>query len=283
MEFHKKKYLNDIADKYGSQTVEDFRTIIKEDEKFIRESYAESTDWIKSQEFVEMILLDSVFILGFFIQTGTTQNINKEEDILFQEPCLATTILEDLILLENQLPYALLEKISEPFFLKLETKETFRDIILRAFKLESKIREGMKFRHFTDLVRRVRVETLGLTEETIRKAKKGDRPMSIKSLHNADKLDSAGVDFVNVDKENELSLLIDFKDGILKMPCFIAEDNTERVVRNLMAFEQCHYPGTAFVCNYIAFLDFLIDTEQDVDLLVKKGKNTFGLRLDSRF
>ncbi|XP_019082788.1 PREDICTED: uncharacterized protein LOC104700637 isoform X2 [Camelina sativa] len=49
-------------------------------------------------------------------------------------------------------------------------------------------------------------------------------------------------------------------------------------MRNLMALEQCHYPLTAYVCNYIAFLDFLIDSEQDVDLLVKKGivKNSFG-------
>ncbi|KAL1225240.1 hypothetical protein V5N11_023039 [Cardamine amara subsp. amara] len=278
MELHKKKYLNDIADIYGDKIVTDLMNIIKTDEKFIRESYAESTDWIKSEEFEEMILLDSVFILWFFIQAETNQNIRKGEDIVFWEPCLATTILEDLILLENQLPYALLERLSKKFFLNLTTKDTFRDIILRAFKVESKIKEEMKFRHFTDLVRRVRVETLGLTEETIRKAKELDPPTTIKSLHNADKLDSAGVKFVNVDQKNELSLLIDFEDGILKIPCFIAEDNTERILRNLMALEQCHYPGTAFVCNYIVFLDFLIDTEQDVDLLVKKGviKNWLG-------
>ncbi|ESQ39127.1 hypothetical protein EUTSA_v10001766mg, partial [Eutrema salsugineum] len=232
MELRKKRYLKGIADKYGVQlqTVEEFRRIIERDEQFIRESYAESTGWIKSQDFVEMILHDSVFILGFFIQTGT-QKCNRKEDILFEEPCLITTILEDLILLENQ------EELFEPFLFQLKTEETFRDIILRVFGFEGKLQKDVKLRHFTDLQTRQR----------------------------------KSVDFVNVGEENDLSLVIDFQGGILKMPCFTAEDNTEKVIRNLMALEQCHYPFSAYVCNYIAFLDFLIDTEQDVDLLVKKG------------
>ncbi|ESQ29634.1 hypothetical protein EUTSA_v10024087mg [Eutrema salsugineum] len=266
-EHHKKKYLTDIATIYGDQTIEEFRRIIKRDEEYIRKSYAENTEWIISREFVETILLYSIFILRFFIQTGT-QIFSRKDDILFKEPCLITTILEDLVLLENQLPFVLLEELFE--LLQLQTEETFRDIVLQIFGFEGKIKKEVKFRHFTELFRLVRVETLGSTEELLEKSEK---PRSIKSLHkhNAEKLASAGVDFVNADVENNLSLVINFEEGILKMPCFVVEDNTERVMRNIMAFEQCHYPFLAFVCNYITFLDFLIDTEQDVDLLFKKG------------
>ncbi|KAG7637782.1 hypothetical protein ISN45_At02g022740 [Arabidopsis thaliana x Arabidopsis arenosa] len=279
MELHKKKCLDSIADIYGDQLVKEFRKIIEINEKFIRDSYAESTIWINTKDFVEMILHDSVFILLFFIQTGSTLNFSKKEDILFNQSRLinATAILEDLILLENQLPYALLEKLFEPFSSNVNTKETFRDITLRAFRFEGKIKEEVRFQHFTDLFRCVRVSTLSLTEEQINIAK-NEPPKSRKIMYNADKLDSAGVNFVNVDEENDLSLVITFKDGILKMPCFTVEDNTERVVRNLMALEQCHYPRTTFVCDYISFLDFLINTDQDVDLLAKKGivKNWLG-------
>ncbi|CAL9235271.1 unnamed protein product [Arabidopsis halleri] len=277
MEIHKKKYLNDIANIHGQKTIDDFRKIIKRDEKPLRESYAESTDWIKSPEFVEMMLLDSVFILKFFIRIGT-QNINKKGDILFEEPCLVTTILEDLMLLENQIPYSLLESLFEPFFLLLDHKETFRDLTLLAFRLEGKIKEEVTFTHFTDLFRHVRIETLGLTVEQVIRRLRTEAPKIIKSLHNADKLDSAGVDFMNIDENNDLSLVMSFENGTLKMPCFLAEDSTERVMRNIMALEQCHLPRLAYVCNYITFLDFLIDTEQDVDLLVKKGvvKNWLG-------
>ncbi|KAK0582672.1 hypothetical protein LWI29_028383 [Acer saccharum] len=38
-----------------------------------------------------------------------------------------------------------------------------------------------------------------------------------------------------------------------------------------MALEQCHYPKETHVCNYIAFMDFLINTEKDADLLIEKG------------
>ena len=48
------------------------------------------------------------------------------------------------------------------------------------------------------------------------------------------------------------------------------EDSTECLFRNLMALEQCHYPLEAYICNYFALLDYLIDTREDVELLVEK-------------
>ncbi|CAG7873979.1 unnamed protein product [Brassica rapa] len=277
MERHKKKYLMEIAHRYGTETIIEFSRIIERDEHIIRASYAESTEWIKSAEFVEMIIRDAVFLLGFFLQTGT-QKYQRNEDILFDVPCHITRILEDLILLENQLPYALLENLFEPFLFQFRFEETLRDIILRVFRFEGKLKKDVKFRHFTDLFRRVRVATLGLPEE---QAARAEQSKFIKSLYNADKLDSAGVEFANVGEENDLSLVIVFKGGVLTMPCFTVEENTERVMRNMMALEQCHYPLSAYVCNYITFLDFLIYTDADVDLLVKKdvikkNKNWLG-------
>ncbi|XP_062176234.1 uncharacterized protein LOC133881326 [Alnus glutinosa] len=45
-----------------------------------------------------------------------------------------------------------------------------------------------------------------------------------------------------------------------------------------MALEQCHYQFDHYVTDYIRILDFLIDTDKDVDLLVRKGilVNTLG-------
>ncbi|VVB03549.1 unnamed protein product [Arabis nemorensis] len=268
MEQHKKKYLNNFTLKYGNQTVDEFIRIIKRDEQVIRACYAETTE-LSSHEFVGMMLLDSVFILVYLSQVGP-RYIENTGDFVFDEPCHQKTIFEDLILLENQLPYALLENLFEPFFIKLQLNFTFRDITLRAFGLEENIKKEVKFLHFTDLVRHVRVETLGLTKEEQINQKLMKKNI-IKSLHNADELDSAGVQFKGIEKERDTSLVIKFEGGILTMPCLIAEDATERILRNIMALEQCHYSYTAFVCDYITFLDFLINTEQDVDFLVEKG------------
>ncbi|VVB00836.1 unnamed protein product [Arabis nemorensis] len=267
MEKHKKKYLENIELRYGNQTVEEFRRIIKRDEEFIRACYAESTEWINSHDFVEMMLHDSVFILVFFKLYGP-QYLEKTGDFLFDEPCHQNTIFEDLILLDNQLPYTLLENLFEPFYTKHEANVTFRNMILKGFNIQEKIKRETKFLHFTDLCRCVRVETLGLTKEEEINAKL-EKKKPIRSLRNADELDSAGVEFV-VSKEKS-SLVIKFEDGILTLPCFMVADSTERVFRNMMALEQCHYSNTAYVCNYIDFLDGLIETEKDVELLVNQG------------
>ena len=37
-----------------------------------------------------------------------------------------------------------------------------------------------------------------------------------------------------------------------------------------MAFEQWQYPSEAYICNYIFLLDSLINTTEDVDLLVEE-------------
>ena len=57
---------------------------------------------------------------------------------------------------------------------------------------------------------------------------------------------------------------------ILYVPQFLVEDKTESLFRNLMALEQCHYPYEAYICNYICLLDSLINTREDVELLVDK-------------
>ncbi|KAF2295817.1 hypothetical protein GH714_034132 [Hevea brasiliensis] len=71
--------------------------------------------------------------------------------------------------------------------------------------------------------------------------------------------------------EDAWPLGITFEGGVLSMPTLKVSDSTERLYRNLMAFEQCHYPKEAYICNYIRFIDELINTEDDVELLIEKG------------
>ncbi|KAG2245478.1 hypothetical protein Bca52824_064839 [Brassica carinata] len=47
-------------------------------------------------------------------------------------------------------------------------------------------------------------------------------------------------------------------------------DSREIKLRNIIALEQCHYPKHTHVCSYALFLDYLIDTDKDVDLLLEK-------------
>ncbi|CAH8361206.1 unnamed protein product [Eruca vesicaria subsp. sativa] len=261
MEEHKKVYLTEFAQRVeGEKTISELRRMIEEEEEAIRENYSESTAWIKSTEFVEMVLHDSVFIIEFILRHMETEP-EITGDPLMVEPCLEDTVKDDLILLENQLPYVILEKLFDPIVPRIYPHQTFRNLIIEYFDFQGKIGENSKFRHLTDLNRCVRVETLPKHDE--------EKRNPIQHMYNADKLDSGGVTLKAL--EEELSLDVRFENGCLKMPCLRVVDKLEMELRNVMALEQCHYPYNALVCNYVDFLDYLIDTDKDVDLLVQKG------------
>ncbi|VVB06389.1 unnamed protein product [Arabis nemorensis] len=260
MEEHKKIYLKEFAKRVaGEKTIDGFRRVIEEKEAIIRASYSESTAWIEPPAFVEMVLHDSVFILELMLRLYAA-GTEKTGDPLIDEPCLELTIKRDLILLENQLPYFILEKLFDPV-LSIFHEQTFRELTIIYFEFLGKKGSDSKFRHFTDLFRCVRVETV--PDHAFGRF----NPMY--QMYNADKLDNGGVKFNVV--EDELSVLVTFDKGVLKIPRFLADDDAEITIRNIMALEQCHYPFNAHVCNYIIFLDFLIDTEKDVALLVEKS------------
>ncbi|KAJ0016566.1 hypothetical protein Pint_11882 [Pistacia integerrima] len=64
----------------------------------------------------------------------------------------------------------------------------------------------------------------------------------------------------------------------LQIPRIEIKDDTESLIRNMMALEQCHYPSEAYICSYIKLLNSLIYSACDVDLLIEKGiiKNSVG-------
>ncbi|KAK2650749.1 hypothetical protein Ddye_018238 [Dipteronia dyeriana] len=59
-----------------------------------------------------------------------------------------------------------------------------------------------------------------------------------------------------------------FKACELRIPCLEIDDWSECLYRNMMAFELCHYPTETHICNFMLLMNFLINTEKDVDLLV---------------
>nr|XP_023909369.1 UPF0481 protein At3g47200-like [Quercus suber] len=269
MEKPKVRYLKDFCYRTGKSQKEIAR-IIEPDELLIRHYYAEVFD-ISSEDFVKMVLLDSTFIVELFLKSAGREedesNASGEDGshmrgkdkncCITSTPLMKNYITRDLLLLENQLPFFILDKLYPQFF-------------------SSEQDENNAF--------------LKLAVENL-----------IKNLPNARKLDEAGVTFDNTERGPLLN--IEFEVGNLTtiLPCLTCSwllhcmpflercqcllktqtflrmrslevhDETEGNFRNLMALEQCHYPSEAYICNYIVLLDFLINTRDDVELLVDKG------------
>ncbi|CAN6840870.1 unnamed protein product [Brassica oleracea] len=163
-----------------------------------------------------------------------------------------------------------------------------------------KIKKKTNFRHFTDMFRYVYEESLEETpnlNDLIGEA--------IGEMANADNLSHAGVKFktsnqlksserdrshrgnlqpmksISIRKEtDDYSLHVAFKEGCLVMSSFLADEASETILRNVIAFEQSHGAVKPFTSNYINFINLIIiiTNERDVEVLTAEGvlRNRMG-------
>ncbi|EFH63256.1 hypothetical protein ARALYDRAFT_315636 [Arabidopsis lyrata subsp. lyrata] len=264
MEARKKVYFETFS-KYGDGIVK-MRKIVQGEEKKIRDSYEESTEWIPSEYFVDLILHDALFIMQFLL---TTRIGRSYDEILGQE----SVVRNDLILLENQLPFFILDRLfsSDRSFMTnvmlLHRCPTIKDFILNAFGLT--IEENPNFKHFTDMFRYVYEKSLDNIPGHV-KLTPWSWPHNIE-LMNADNLSKGGVKFKVKAMFGVFSLHVEFKKGRLTMLSFRANQWFDMVLRNVIAFEQCHVSLIPFTTNYVHFLNFLITSDRDVEVLSEEG------------
>jgi hypothetical protein len=173
-----------------------------------------------------------------------------------------------LKLLENQLPFFIIEEIYDEVnrarqelpsvpFLRLATvhfgKYAFPEVVNTDPKVDGS-------RHFTDLLRNLMLDGVIVRRFSFE---------TIKLKYSAVMLRKAGVRF-RVAKD-KCMLNIRFEKGVLEIPRLEVDYSSERFVRNIMALEQFYKPFEAYICSYIKLLDHLINSAEDVDLLVGKG------------
>ncbi|KAL4655088.1 hypothetical protein ACB092_01G425700 [Castanea dentata] len=269
MEENKERYFKSFVHRSQmnrKNLVLNFVSTIRDLEKRIRGCYAATIE-LESDEFVKMILIDASFILELFIKR-TSRNWTSD-DSMFNRP-IAIAIMHDLLILENQLPFFVLEKLylvafpsvsnAYPFhssyhFLMKLTFEYFRRYNVQSIQAHPNV----KIEHFTDLLRTFH---LPLPE----KLPNRDREPII-HLYSATHLHQAGVKF-EVEYRNCLD--IKFEKGVLKIPHFELDDWKEVVIRNIMALEQTRYIENGYISDYYFVLDLLINTKRDVELLSDK-------------
>ncbi|KAL2547316.1 Plant protein of unknown function [Forsythia ovata] len=85
----------------------------------------------------------------------------------------------------------------------------------------------------------------------------------------ATELNEAGVRLKSR-KDNSLTN-ISFLGKDLKIPPMIVDEETERLFLNIMAFERSHVGAGNEVTAYIFFMDSIIKSAEDVELLKKRG------------
>ncbi|KAI4316306.1 hypothetical protein L6164_024298 [Bauhinia variegata] len=261
MERHKLKYFKGFVDR--SEAKEDaLVSLMEEIEASVRRCYSEAVD-LSREDFIKVILVDACFIIEHFWRFHYSEWVGDDPIVL--KPWLATNVRLDLLLLENQLPFFVLEKLYNlAFASRLGTiVPRFIDLTFDYFAYynNQRLSTDVIIKHFTDLLRTFHLQPFN------RRPRRKDEQVT--HLQSATELLEAGVKF----KASESLCLLDmrFSKKVLEIPQVKVEDWTELLFRNLVALEQCHYPYESYVTDYVAVLDFLINTGRDVDVLVQNG------------
>ncbi|KAK2985548.1 hypothetical protein RJ640_014148 [Escallonia rubra] len=274
MEKLKPGYLKSFLNRTNMR-LDDCISVIKKNKDTARSFYAEELE-LTDDNFVTLLLVDSCFIIEA-IRRGTASDFHEKTDYL-SSPELIRGVMTDMILLENQIPFFLLDdlydiafkdtkflQLSMEYFSVLMPDENLKrlgDNVLKCIYGDSKPK------HFLDFIRTC--HTVGTSRR-----KPGKEEELFTPIPSAAELKEAGIGFKTGSSDRLLD--INYSNGVLKVPIIRVYDRSECVLRNLIALEHCLYPFDSYVTDYINFMNKLIDTSKDVDLLVKKGIIKSGL------
>ncbi|XP_024448487.1 UPF0481 protein At3g47200 isoform X3 [Populus trichocarpa] len=270
MEEHKILYLQDFL-KWSTASMEDVIKVVEERETRLRNCYAETID-LGREDFVKMILLDASFIIMVLLK-DCCEGFESSNDRIFNKPWMLSDISLDMCLIENQLPFFILEDLFKASNItKCSPAEEEYSVIELAHKffekrwdswLKKAILEEInssEVAHFVDFIRKCQKPS---------ESDKTDKELETINVPSITELDEAGVKFSSFEQGKSL-LDMKFDRGILEMPLLKIDDNTEILFRNIQAFEQCHC-DEYYIANYISMINFLVITPKDVEILVRNG------------
>ncbi|XP_062151591.1 UPF0481 protein At3g47200-like [Alnus glutinosa] len=242
-------------------------TSIMKMEKEARECYAEAIDY-DPQQLVKILVVDGCFLIELF-RKNVYKKLREEDDPIFTKSCMIQFLYHDLILLENQVPWTVLEILFDltkhsnrnerP--LSLLVVYFFESIFLSYRMLRHQLNQtnmniqGIK--HIVDLDRKL--STLSIEDE-----EKGIEGWEL--LPSATSLVEAGIKFKRGTSSQNI-LDIKFIDGVLEIPPLVIHEVTETAFRNLISYEQCYPKCKARITSYAILLDSLINTAKDMDIL----------------
>ncbi|CAM8910406.1 unnamed protein product [Rhodiola kirilowii] len=268
---HKWTYLKSLVTRTQETLnlgLEDYLRAIHPLESKARDSYSEQLVRYTVDEFVEMMVLDGCFIIELFRKVGSIIVVMDEDDPV----CMSWIIgflIRDLLLLENQVPYFILQSL---FDLTSDDKQSsyksLSILALEFFNHVSSFRrpdqdinnyislEGM---HLLDLVR-----CSFITPNLTYYSKVISTPSQV--IHCVSKLRKAGIQ-LTVLKGSETFLDVKYRRGVIQMPRISIDHMMSSFLYNCVAFEQCQKDASNHFTAYTVFLDYLVNSAQDVELL----------------
>ncbi|KAG7960427.1 hypothetical protein I3843_10G122800 [Carya illinoinensis] len=267
IEEHKWRYLKSLLCRKPTKTFEVYLESIKPLEKDAREYYSKIIE-LESREFNEMMVLDRCFIIELFRKI-IDRNLFEPNDPLATDCWVLPFVYRDFLLLEDQIPFIILEKLFEiskmpseeesSLSLSLLAMQFFNEAIAlqRPHDFICHRSRDLKGSHLLDLVR------LSFIPEKLKGTQSSGTPTHV--MHSFSRLRRSGIKLNLVQEES--FLVVKFKNGVIEMPRLRLDELMGSFLSNCVAFEQLHCDFSKHFNTYATFLDCLVESAKDVGYL----------------
>ncbi|XP_075637174.1 UPF0481 protein At3g47200-like isoform X1 [Castanea sativa] len=266
-----------LADKFigkTGRTDEELYCIIKDKIKELREYYDEK----ETQEYSDEDLAWMLFVDGCATLQFIDSIVNDPlEDVKMKNDQVAF-VQQDLFLLENQLPYQLLDDLMKNSRKEEKLRMSIKEFINGQSMLDDsdeKIPQenDEEAIHLLDLLRK---RLLSVPQESNGNEEVPEEERKWHSFRSVQELREVGIHLKPRKSihlgEIEFTKKWNFYPGILWMPQITVDDSTGPKFFNLIAYEMCpDFDNDFGITSYIFFLDSLIDEPKDVIELRKAG------------
>ncbi|CAO2179545.1 unnamed protein product [Urochloa humidicola] len=280
MEDHKWRYLHDLlcrnAAVSSSILIEEMRIL----EPRARACYSERP-LLGSDDFVRMLLLDGCFILEFFFKWH-----NREPDELCDVGWGLTLVRSDLLLLENQVPFFVVERLYDVVAGVHGSRELLVNLFLEYASDDKPIAcppSDSEIHHLLHLYYESFVPKLPATA-TMTTTTAGQQPeekraaAQVKMIPRATEMSAAGVAFVQRRRPapagargDAYDVAFDPRRGVMEIPHMVVDEMKRPLLVNLMALEQSQGADARVLTSYVSLMGMLVRTAADVELLHRCG------------
>ncbi|KAK3188571.1 hypothetical protein Dsin_028132 [Dipteronia sinensis] len=284
MEDHKWRYLYAILNRKPNQLETNLNTCVnalKELESRARLFYKQDQSCLSSDEFVKMMLVDGGFIVELFLKSAI-KGLKRRNDPIFSTPGLLYRVRCNLIMIENQIPFFILQELFQIVQIPKQCHHSITDLAFIFFKimipgdhLLHKEKFSQESNHLLDLVRHCYLPTVQRIQ-----AKK-NVIQNYKFRGTATELKESGIKLMRARRRVENLLDIKFNKGVLEIPTIHIHSFTETLFRNFIAFEQClscqdcnnnnnnvtSLAHTQHISSYVVLMKSLMVSDKDVKFL----------------
>ncbi|CAL4992797.1 unnamed protein product [Urochloa decumbens] len=294
MEGHKRRAVRHLLWRAG-KTLRDLAAGVEDVANELEDAYAGlDSEWLGQNRgrFLEMMIADGCFLLEVMRNYAIEMNKEDSNDYTPSDPVfsphavvhIAAFLQRDMLMMENQLPLRLLQRIVAVEGRPSVSERTHTDThIMDEASINKEVLRFLGINHEEAAASQLGLHPLDIYRRGLLGSVHGSRAHPISPNKNGDdeldaprsaqKLWEAGIRF----QRSRTDLLDDvgFDEGKrrLEMPRVLLDDSTEHKFRNMMAFEALHAGGTTGndVTAFVLFLKDMVDSVDDVARLRKAG------------